>query len=154
MARRSRVPLRAAFFLVVLAVLLSVMAVMLDPGVLGASGDVLRRSGSAVDGNWVLLAAVGFPALFGNLHYVWIGILTHYTLDLLGNQYGMGVVYPLPGFYDIPVGVNVDSYWADAVTLLVTAAELGVVYLLIETGLGAHLASPDLPDLLRAITMS
>lgn len=72
-------------------------------------------------------------------------MLTHYALDLLGNRYGMGVFYPFPGFYDIPVGVNVDSRWADVVTLLVTGVELGVVYALIRTGMGAQLSRPELP---------
>lgn len=94
---------------------------------------------------WVLGIAVSFPYVFGNLHYVWIGILTHYALDLLGNKYGMGVFYPFPGFYDIPVGVNVDSQWADIVTLLVTAVELGIVFILIDAGLQSMLSTPELP---------
>lgn len=93
---------------------------------------------------------MSIPFLFGNLHYGWIGVLTHYTLDILGNRYGMGVVYSLPGFYDIPVGISVDSNWADAVTLLVTAAELGVL-VLTKTGLGAHLASPELAGIVQGI---
>lgn len=96
---------------------------------------------------WVLGIAVAFPALFGNLHYVWLGVLTHYVLDLLGNRYGMGVFYPLPGFYDIPVGVNVDSRWASVVTLLVTGVELAVVFALIEAGLATQLATPQLADI-------
>lgn len=95
---------------------------------------------------WVLGFLLVFPYLFGNLHYVWIGVLTHFALDLLGNKYGMGLLYPLPGFYDIPVGVTVDSRWADVVTLIVTAFELGVIYLLVEYGFEAHLATPGLPE--------
>jgi hypothetical protein len=63
MARNSRLPTRAVFFVLVAAVLVFVAAVMLDPGVLGASGDLLRDSASSVDANWVLLAAVAFPGL-------------------------------------------------------------------------------------------
>lgn len=103
---------------------------------------------------WVLGIAVAFPALFGNLYYVWLGVLTHYALDLLGNRYGMGLLYPLPGFYDVPVGVDVDSRWADVVTLLVTAAELGVVFLLVEAGLQAQLATPRLPVVFQAVAAS
>jgi len=40
-----------------------VAAVMLDPGVFGGAGDVLRGGTATVDGNWVSLAAVAFPAL-------------------------------------------------------------------------------------------
>lgn len=100
---------------------------------------------------WVLAFIMSFPLLFGNLYYVWIGVLSHFTLDLLGNRYGMGLLYPLPGFYDIPVGVNVDSRLAGVVTLLVTALELVFVYLLLTVGLEAHLAVPNLPTLLRDV---
>lgn len=104
---------------------------------------------------WVLGFAVSFPYFFGNLYYVWIGVLTHYTLDLLGNRYGMGVFYPFPGFYDIPIGVNVDSNWAGVVTLLVTAAELGVVFILVDAGMQSQLATPELPVvLLELVTVS
>ena len=100
---------------------------------------------------WVLGFAVIFPYLYGNLYYVWIGVLTHYVLDLLGNRYGMGIFYPFPGFYDIPVGVNVDSKWADVVTLLVTAVELGVVFALVRAGLESQLSAPELPIVLQEI---
>ncbi len=100
---------------------------------------------------WVLGFAVVFPYLFGNLYYVWIGVLTHYLLDLLGNRYGMGVFYPFPGFYDIPVGVNVDSRWADVVTLLVTAVELGVIFLIVEAGLASQLSTPELPAVVHQL---
>ena len=63
MSRQPKVPLRAVFFVGVAALLLFVVAVMLDPGVLGAAGDVFRRPASSVSGNWVLLAAVAFPAI-------------------------------------------------------------------------------------------
>jgi hypothetical protein len=47
------------------------------------------------------------------------------VLDLLGNVRGMALLYPLSeNFYDVPVGVNVDSRWADLVTVSVTALEL------------------------------
>jgi hypothetical protein len=63
MARRQTLPLRAAFFVGVGVLLVLVAAVMLEPGVLGAFGDVFREPTTAVDANWVLLAAVAFPAL-------------------------------------------------------------------------------------------
>ncbi len=100
---------------------------------------------------WVLGFIMLFPLVFGNLYYVWIGVLTHFTLDLLGNRYGMGLLYPLPGFYDIPVGVNVDSRLAGLVTLLVTAVELVFVYLIVAAGLEAHLAAPELVVFFRAL---
>ncbi len=100
---------------------------------------------------WVLAIAVAFPFVFGNLHYVWIGIATHYVLDMLGNVTGMGVIYPLPGFYDVPVGVDVDSRWADVVTLAVTAFELALLGAVVVLGHGAQLAGPDLPVALRTV---
>lgn len=79
-----------------------------------------------------------FPFVFGNLHFVWIGVATHYVLDLLGNVRGMALFYPWPEEYDVPVGVTVDSKWADVVTLAVTAFEIGIFYVLL-------LAPPALP---------
>ena len=63
MSRQPRVPLRAVLFVGVVTLLVFVLAVMLDPGVLGTAGDALRRPSSPVSGNWVLLAAVAFPVL-------------------------------------------------------------------------------------------
>ena len=79
-------------------------------------------------------AFLAFPVVFGNLHYVWIGVATHYVLDLLGNVRGMALFYPWPEEYDVPVGVNVDSPWADAVTLAVTGFELAVIWAVYHTG--------------------
>lgn len=100
---------------------------------------------------WVLGLAIVFPFLFGNLHYVWIGITTHYVLDLLGNVKGMGVFYPLPGFFDIPVGVNINSKWADIVTLAVTGFELAVLGGVVYLGHRAQLAGPDIPTVVQDV---
>jgi len=101
---------------------------------------------------WVLAIAVAFPVVFGNLQFVWIGIATHYVLDMLGNVTGMGVFHPLPGFFDIPVGVDVDSRWADLVTLVVTAFELALLgSVVVVVGHRAQLAGPDVAALLRAV---
>jgi membrane-bound metal-dependent hydrolase YbcI (DUF457 family) len=70
---------------------------------------------------------LAFPIAFGNLAWVWLGVVTHYVLDLLGNVRGMAIFYPLSRrFFDVPVGVNVDSRWADVVTVCVTCLELTV----------------------------
>jgi len=95
---------------------------------------------------WVLGLALAFPYFFENLQFVWIGITTHYVLDLLGNIKGMGILYPLPGFYDIPVGVNINSKWADVVTLLVTAFELVILATLAILGHQAQFATPQFPQ--------
>jgi len=75
-----------------------------------------------------------FPLAFGNLHLVWLGVLTHYVLDLLGGTRGMALFYPWPEEYDVPVGVPVDSPWAGVVTLVVTGVELAVVWLALQSG--------------------
>jgi len=80
-----------------------------------------------------------FPLVFGNLQYVWIGVATHYVLDLCGNVRGMALFYPWSEEYDVPVGVNVDSPLADVVTLAVTGVELAVVWAVLETPSGTAL---------------
>ncbi|QLG60416.1 metal-dependent hydrolase [Halorarum salinum] len=99
----------------------------------------------------VLVLFVAFPHFTGNLQYVWLGIATHYALDLLGNVRGMAVFYPYPKLYDIPVGVPVTSKWADVVTLLVTAFELAVVAALVEVGREALLEGPTLAAALGSL---
>lgn len=76
-----------------------------------------------------------FPVVFHNLHFVWIGVLTHYILDLLGNVRGMAIFYPIPTEYDIPVGVTVSSPWAGVVTVAVTAFELALAWVVVRTEL-------------------
>ncbi len=84
-----------------------------------------------------------FPVLVGNLQYVWIGVLTHYVLDLLGNVRGMALFYPWPTEYDVPVGVTVDSTWAGVVTLAVTGIELTIAWMILDAEIH-HLARDGL----------
>ena len=100
---------------------------------------------------WVLAIAVGFPKVFGNLRFVRIGIGMHYVLDLLGNRKGMAVFHPVPGFYDLPVGVDVTSRWADVVTLAVTAFELALLGALVVVGHEAQMARPEPPVAVRSM---
>lgn len=100
---------------------------------------------------WVLALFVAFPYFTGNLSYVWLGVATHYALDLLGNVKGMAVLYPYPEMYDIPVGVPVTSKWADVVTLLVTAFELAVVAAVIGAGRAGLLARPSVAHLVGSL---
>jgi len=79
-------------------------------------------------------AFLAFPIVFGNLHWVWVGVATHYVLDLLGNVRGMALLYPYSEEYDVPVGVTVGSAWATPVTLAVTAVELATIWLVYTTG--------------------
>jgi hypothetical protein len=68
---------------------------------------------------------LAFPYLFGNLQFVWIGVATHYLLDMVGSKRGIALFYPLSSTeYDLPTGVATSSNWAMRVTVLVTALEL------------------------------
>jgi len=92
-----------------------------------------------------LLIFLAFPLYVSNLFYVWVGVLTHYLLDLLGNVQGMAVFYPLSDrFYDIPVGVPVDSKISDVVTLAVTGLELLLVFGLNRVATELSLQDPGL----------
>jgi membrane-bound metal-dependent hydrolase YbcI (DUF457 family) len=72
----------------------------------------------------VLGLFLAYPIVFGNLQYVWVGVLTHYVLDMLGSKRGIALFYPLDREYGFPFGVPVRSRWADAVTVVVTALEV------------------------------
>ncbi|ELK53016.1 MULTISPECIES: metal-dependent hydrolase [Haloferax] len=76
----------------------------------------------------VLVIFLAFPLVFDNLQFVWIGVATHYVLDMVGSKRGIALFYPLsPQEYDLPTGVATSSKHADAVTVVVTVAELGVL---------------------------
>ena len=102
----------------------------------------------------VLGVFLAFPYFLGNLQYVWLGVVTHYTLDLLGNVRGMAVFYPFSSEeYDIPVGVAVTSKWADVVTLLVTVFELAVVAAIVRVGRSGFLQGPEFTRLVESIPL-
>jgi len=74
----------------------------------------------------VLGIFAAWPIYMGNLNYVWIGIATHYILDVVGSTRGIALLYPLSKTeYNVPVGVPVSSSRSDLVTVLVTVAEVG-----------------------------
>ncbi|GGI99755.1 membrane protein [Halobellus salinus] len=76
----------------------------------------------------VLGIFLAFPLLFGNLQYVWIGVATHYFLDVVGSKRGIALFHPLSDTeYNLPTGVATSSAWATRVTLLITAVELTVL---------------------------
>jgi membrane-bound metal-dependent hydrolase YbcI (DUF457 family) len=69
-----------------------------------------------------------FPVLFGNLQYVWIGVATHYLLDVVGSRRGIAFFYPLTSAeWGFPSGVTTSSRYADAVTVVVTGLELAAL---------------------------
>ncbi|MFB6092050.1 MAG: metal-dependent hydrolase [Haloquadratum sp.] len=76
----------------------------------------------------VLFGFLAFPYVFGNLHYVWIGVATHYVLDMVGSKRGVALLYPFSSEeYDLPTGVSTSSDWANRVTVFVTVIELLVL---------------------------
>jgi hypothetical protein len=82
----------------------------------------------------VIAIIAAYPILFGNLHYVWVGVLTHYVLDVFGSKRGIALFYPLwDEEFGLPIGVTTSSRWADFMTIVITAFELvvavGILYL-------------------------
>jgi hypothetical protein len=90
----------------------------------------------------VLAGFVAFPLVFGNLQFVWLGVLTHYVLDVVGTTRGIALFYPFPREYDLP-GVPVTSRFALAVTLCITAIEIVLVFGVM--GRAAPIAAVALP---------
>lgn len=80
----------------------------------------------------VLGAFVAFPLVFGNLQYVWVGVLTHYVLDTLGTVRGMAYFYPWPEEYDLPVVAPLSSHSTTAAVVVVTAVELAIAGALVH----------------------
>jgi hypothetical protein len=72
----------------------------------------------------VLGVFLAYPIYFDNLHFVWVGIATHYVLDVVGSKRGIALFYPYSQEYGLPVGVTVSSDRAELVTVLVTVVEL------------------------------
>ncbi|WP_255150814.1 metal-dependent hydrolase [Halorarius halobius] len=86
----------------------------------------------------VLALFVAYPLYFGNLQFVWIGVLTHYVLDVVGSKRGIALFYPVwSKEFGSPTGVTTSSSYADAVTLVVTLLELGAAAVLIHVVPGA-----------------
>ena len=78
----------------------------------------------------VLAIFLAYPYLFGNLQFVWIGVATHYLLDVVGSKRGIALWYPLSSSeYGFPTGVATSSAWAMRVTVFVTVVELFVLFL-------------------------
>ena len=79
----------------------------------------------------VLGVFLAYPIVFGNLQYVWIGVLTHYVLDVVGSRRGIALFHPLSDKeYGLPSGVTTSSKYADLVTVVITALELAAFWAL------------------------
>ncbi|MFB6171313.1 MAG: metal-dependent hydrolase [Haloarculaceae archaeon] len=93
----------------------------------------------------VLAVVAAYPLYLGTLRFVWIGVLTHYVLDVVGSKRGIALFYPLSSReYGLPFGVTTASRYANAVTLVVTALELVVAAVLVHV----------VPDLLATAAAS
>ena len=83
----------------------------------------------------VLGVVAAYPFYFGNLQWVWIGVLTHYVLDVLGTTRGIALFYPVWSTeFNVPFGIPVDSEYSDLLTVSITAAELVGIFLLVTYG--------------------
>jgi len=75
----------------------------------------------------VLVFFAAFPVYFQNLDWVWLGVLTHYVLDLAGSRRGVALFYPVwKREFGLPTGVQVSSGRAQIVTVAITAVEVGL----------------------------
>lgn len=86
--------------------------------------------------NLPVLAVVGaYPLYFGNLQWVWLGVVTHYVLDVLGTTRGLALFYPLwSREFDVPLGLPVESSYTDLLTMFITVGELAGAFLLVHYG--------------------
>jgi len=77
---------------------------------------------------FVLGVVAAYPVFFGNLQFVWIGVATHYLLDVVGSRRGIAFFYPLTSQeWGLPTGVTTSSKYANPVTVVVTILELAVL---------------------------
>jgi len=81
----------------------------------------------------VLLVFLAHPVYHGgNLQWVWLGVLTHYVLDIVGSRRGIALFYPISNTeYGFPTGVTTSSDYAEVVTVAITVFELAAVAALV-----------------------
>jgi len=82
----------------------------------------------------VLLIFLAHPVYHGgNLQWVWLGVLTHYVLDMVGSRRGIALFYPFfDQEYGLPTGVTTSSDRAEIVTVAITIFELAAVAALVH----------------------
>ncbi|WP_277554284.1 metal-dependent hydrolase [Halobaculum limi] len=90
----------------------------------------------------ILAVFLAYPLYFANLQYVWIGVATHYLLDMVGSKRGIALFYPISKTeYGLPTGVTTSSDRADLLTVVITGAELAalaaVQFYLVDLNTGA-----------------
>lgn len=77
---------------------------------------------------FVLGIVAAYPIVFDNLQFVWIGVATHYVLDVIGSRRGIAFFYPLTSQeWGLPSGVTTSSKYANPVTVVVTLVELAIL---------------------------
>ena len=77
----------------------------------------------------VLGVFLAYPIFFGNLYFVWAGVLSHYILDMVGSRRGIALFHPLSDQeYGAPTGVTTSSTYATLVTVIITALEIAAFW--------------------------
>lgn len=77
---------------------------------------------------FVVLVVVAYPFVFDNLHFVWLGVVSHLVLDLAGSARGIAAFYPLTSEeFDLPGGVSTSSSLATPVTVVITGVEVALL---------------------------
>jgi hypothetical protein len=77
---------------------------------------------------FVLGVVAAYPVFFDNLQFVWIGVTTHYLLDVIGSRRGIAFFYPFTSQeWGLPSGVTTSSKYANPVTVVVTAIEIAAL---------------------------
>jgi len=82
----------------------------------------------------VLLIFLAYPVYHGgNLQWVWLGVVTHYVLDIVGSKRGIALFYPVSNTeYGFPTGVTTSSEHAEVVTVVITILELAAIAALVH----------------------
>ena len=95
----------------------------------------------------VLAVVLAYPLYFDNLQWVWLGVLSHYVLDTLGTTRGIALFYPVwDEEFGVPIGVPVNSDYADVMMLAVNAFEVVVAVALVHV-LPAYVPDVVVPEL-------
>jgi hypothetical protein len=80
----------------------------------------------------VIIFFYAYALQFDNLGWVWIGIVSHYVLDIAGSTRGIAWFYPLSSEeYGLPVGVPTSSSLAQWITVFITVGQLAVVFAIV-----------------------
>lgn len=112
------------------------MAAVFVPVVLGALfPDIDTEFGKhrkTLHNVFVVAVLYGYTIYFANLQWVWIGVVSHFVLDVLGSKRGIALFYPLwDEEFGTPVGVTTSSQYATVITIVITLVELVAIYALL-----------------------